>query len=541
MISIIGKQMIFPNEEQTFVIGDDETVSREFIMKRYEADRIDLSVLTFRLDLQYKSGAKNTALLVKSIQDETITLLWDVTKEDFPETGTVFIDMRAFDETGAVRWTTVKTPIFVETTIDTPGDYTGDLSELEQMEAAISKVLDSEADRVAAENQRILNETVREENEQARQEAEQKRQTDTEAAIKAAEAATEKANNAVGPQGPMGPMGPQGETGPAGPQGPKGDKGDTGSQGPMGQTGSKGEKGDPFTYNDFTQEQLEALTGPTGPQGATGAQGPKGDTGEMGPQGPKGDTGDIGPQGPKGDTGETGPQGPKGDKGDTGRGLQILGYYETEEALREKVPSPDAGDAYGIGTVAPYDIYIFDSVEKDWKNNGKIQGPAGPKGDTGAQGPAGEKGDTGETGPQGEKGDPFTYADFTEEQLAALTGPQGHKGDTGAQGPAGPQGEMGPQGPKGDTGETGPQGPKGDTGETGPQGPKGDTGETGPQGPAGEKGEQGNPTTVNGKTGESIELVMADILCVDDTTAEKYKLGVDNGGLYYELMEGGGA
>lgn len=437
MISIIGKQMIFPNEEQTFVIGDDETVSREFIMKRYEADRIDLSALTFRLDLQYKSGAKNTALLVKSIQEETITLLWDVTKEDFPETGTVFIDMRAFDDTGAVRWTTVKTPIFVETTIDTPGDYTGDLSELEQMEAAISKVLDSEADRVAAENQRILNETVREENEQARQEAEQKRQTDTEAAIKAAEEATEKANNAVGPQGPMGPMGPQGETGPAGPQGPKGDKGDTGSQGPMGQTGPKGEKGDPFTYNDFTPEQLEALTGP---------------------QGPKGDTGETGPQGPKGDTGETGPQGPKGDKGDTGRGLQILGYYETEEVLREKVPSPDAGDAYGIGTADPYDIYVFDGVEQDWKNNGKIQGP---QGETGPEGPQGEKGDTGAQGPQG---------------------PAGEKGDTG---------ETGPQGPKGDTGEMGPQGPKGDTGETGPQGPKGDTGEQGPQGPAGPKGDTG--------------------------------------------------
>ena len=208
---------------------------------------------------------------------------------------------------------------------------------------------------------------------------------------------------------------------------------------------------------------------------------------------------------------------------------------------RSKVPTPDAGDANGIGTVAPYDIYIFDSVEKDWKNNGKIQGPAGPKGDTGAQGPVGEKGDTGETGPQGEKGDPFTYADFTKEQLAALIGPQGPKGDTGAQGPAGPQGEMGPQGPKGDTGETGSQGPKGDTGDTGPAGPQGIPGEAGPQGPAGEKGEQGTPTTVNGKTGESIELVMADILCVDDTTAEKYKLGVDNGGLYYEMMEGGEA
>ena len=57
--------------------------------------------------------------------------------------------------------------------------------------------------------------------------------------------------------------------------------------------------------------------------------------------------------------------------------------------------------------------------------------------------------------------------------VPAMQGPQGPKGDTGA---------TGPQGPKGDTGATGPQGPKGDTG---PAGPKGDTGDVGPAGPAG--------------------------------------------------------
>lgn len=39
------------------------------------------------------------------------------------------------------------------------------------------------------------------------------------------------------------------------------------------------------------------------------------------------------------------------------------------------------------------------------------------------------------TGPKGEKGDPFTYEDFTPEQLEALRGP---KGDPGPQGPPGP-------------------------------------------------------------------------------------------------------
>ena len=82
-------------------------------------------------------------------------------------------------------------------------------------------------------------------------------------------------------------------------------------------------------------------------------------------------------------------------------------------------------------------------------------------------------------GPKGDKGDPFTYADFTPEQLAGL---KGEKGDTG------PQGLQGLQGPKGDPGEQGPQGPKGDTGEQGPQGEKGDKGDIGPQGPKGDDG-----------------------------------------------------
>ena len=125
------------------------------------------------------------------------------------------------------------------------------------------------------------------------------------------------------------------------------------------------------------------------------------------------------------------------------------------------------------------------------------------------------RGPQGETGPQGEKGDtgdPFTYEDFTEEQLAGLIGPQGEQGIQGIQGPkgdaftyddfteeqlealTGPQGETGPQGIQGPQGDpftyddfteeqladlVGPQGPTGPTGSTGPQGPTGSTGATG--------------------------------------------------------------
>ena len=269
-----------------------------------------------------------------------------------------------------------------------------------------------------------------------------------------------------------------------------------------------------------------AILGPKGDPGETGPQGPKGDPGETGPQGLKGDPGETGPQGPKGDPGETGPQGPKGAKGEDGKAFTILGYYESLSALQAAVATPEDGVAYGVGAAAPYDIYVWDAVGKQWVNNGAIQGPKGDQGETGPQGP---KGDQGETGPQGPKGDPGTTGDKGAQGKSAYdlwleagnvgteadfllslkgeTGPQGPKGgpgdpgETGPQGPQGDQGETGPQGPKGDPGETGPQGPKGDQGETGPQGPKGDQGETGPQGPKGDQGETG-PQGPKGDTGD---------------------------------------
>lgn len=160
--------------------------------------------------------------------------------------------------------------------------------------------------------------------------------------------------------------------------------------------------------------------------------------------------------------GDTGPQGPQGVKGETGTGLTILGQYATVEALQAAVPSPTAGMAYNVGSAPPYRIYIWSGTE--WMDNGPLQGAPG------------------ETGAQGPKGDPFTYADFTPEQLEGLRGPQGPKGDTGAKGDKGDKGETGAQGPKGETGERGPQGEpgiQGAAGPTGPQGPKGETGDDG--------------------------------------------------------------
>lgn len=89
-------------------------------------------------------------------------------------------------------------------------------------------------------------------------------------------------------------------------------------------------------------------------------------------KGSKGDEGPQGEQGPQGLQGEVGPQGAQGIPGEK-------------------------------GDVGP-------------------QGVQGVKGETG---PIGPQGITGPPGPKGEKGDPFTYKDFTPEQLESLKGPKG--------------------------------------------------------------------------------------------------------------------
>lgn len=83
---------------------------------------------------------------------------------------------------------------------------------------------------------------------------------------------------------------------------------------------------------------------------------------------------------PKGEQGVPGPEGqtgPRGPQGAPGTGLDILGHYDTEDALRSAVSAPAVGDAYGVGAEAPYDIYVFDGVTLDWKNYGQLGGGGG--------------------------------------------------------------------------------------------------------------------------------------------------------------------
>ena len=134
-------------------------------------------------------------------------------------------------------------------------------------------------------------------------------------------------------------------------------------------------------------------------------------------------------------------------------------------------------------------------------------------------------GSKGSKGDKGDKGDPFTYEDFTSEQLAALKGEKGDKGDKGGKGDIGPQGEQGPQGPQGPKGDQGIQGEKGATGDRGAPFTYADfTAEqlAGLKGEKGDKGDTGQSAyesaVVSGYSGTQEEFY-ADLAAVDNLAA----------------------
>ena len=218
---------------------------------------------------------------------------------------------------------------------------------------------------------------------------------------------------------------------------------------------------------------------PQGPQGPRGPEGPRGGPGATGPKGEPGEaaTVEIGsvttgapgtsaevtnsgtakaavlnftiPQGPQGAKGDTGPQGPQGE---TGEGFVVKGYFATLSALQSGVPSPSAGDAYGVGSAEPYDIYIWDGVNSAWVNNGPLQGAKGPQGDPGSAATI-EIG-TVTTAPAGSDA-AVTNSGTSSAAVLNFTIPQGA---TGPQGPAGVDGSPGPAGADGAPGAAGPAG-----------------------------------------------------------------------------------
>lgn len=273
-----------------------------------------------------------------------------------------------------------------------------------------------------------------------------------------------------GEQGPPGPPGEpgrngidglNGERGLQGPPGPPGAPGKDGLNGDPGPKGEPGKDGKPFTYDMFTQEQLENLKGPRG---------------EQGPPGPPG-TGanvDLSAYTTKQDAENLYLK-----KVDIRNYLTMLGdpKYALKTELNDYLSKTDATNNYAqkgwatqtfaykndLGTfikkneIAQYALTpgdassryvnklegqsfaqkseLSDYVKKTEINQyaSSTQGPPGPKGEPFKYSDFTQDQLNALKGPKGDKGEPFKYSDFTEEQLNALRGPKGDPGSGGGQ------------------------------------------------------------------------------------------------------------
>ena len=273
-----------------------------------------------------------------------------------------------------------------------------------------------------------------------------------------------------GEQGPPGPPGEpgrngidglNGERGLQGPPGPPGAPGKDGVNGGPGPKGEPGKDGKPFTYDMFTQEQLESLKGPRG---------------EQGPPGPPG-TGanvDLSPYATKQEADNLYLK-----KVDIRNYLTMIGdpKYALKEELNNYLSKTDATNNYAqkgwatqtfaykndLGTfikkneIAQYALTpgdastryvnklegqsfaqkseLSDYVKKTEINQytSSTQGPPGPKGEPFKYSDFTQDQLNALKGPKGDKGEPFKYSDFTAEQLQALRGPKGDPGSGGGQ------------------------------------------------------------------------------------------------------------
>lgn len=237
-------------------------------------------------------------------------------------------------------------------------------------------------------------------------------------------------------------------------------KGRDGKDGERGSDGLNGSDGKDFTYEDFTEEQLENLklkivetefdedgntivsltdgssfTVNKGSQGVQGERGLQGEQGVQGLKGDKGDRGDTGLQGERGEQGEQGIQGIKGDKGEDGyTPIKGVDYFDGKDGK-------DGTDGLS---------FDYESLTEEQKAEIKGEkGDRGLKGDKGEDGYTPVKGVDYFDGAKGDKGDALTWDDLTQTQRNSLKGEKGDKGDTGARGEQGDKGEDGADGKDG--------------------------------------------------------------------------------------------
>lgn len=155
MITVRNRTLIVPEGER--VIGTDYDSNSEVRQFRVEKapGGIDISHLVFRLDLMYQGETYDTCKLEKEEHDDYMILTWTVAVGNVSHPGTVWISLRAIDEAGSVKWGSNKAAVYVQASVNTPGNISG-MAELEEYEKKVEESLQKSAEALSAANEATI-------------------------------------------------------------------------------------------------------------------------------------------------------------------------------------------------------------------------------------------------------------------------------------------------------------------------------------------------------------------------------------------------
>ena len=171
MIRLVGRKLLFGSDEEYLgTTYDENTGKRTFIRDRRSPDSQDLSTLSFYVLMNYQDGTVDMQDLEKSVTDDEITLIWNLSDTIFKHEGHCFIWVRALDEQKVTRWSSEKAVVYI--TDAGSGDFSPSAADSETLE----KIIKAETARAEAETKRAAAETAREDAETARGNAETKRE-----------------------------------------------------------------------------------------------------------------------------------------------------------------------------------------------------------------------------------------------------------------------------------------------------------------------------------------------------------------------------
>lgn len=221
MIIVKDRKLLFPaGEDRIGTTYDNQVEGRIFRLNRFSTGGEDLSELNYYIDLKYGNDAYDTAALGKEIQEESVLLRWEILSPMLQVPGTALINLRGYNAKGTVKYASFQAPVYIEDAINTPGNYSGSLTEFEQLEQNIveqqeklkqdfqneTEKLEDAVDKKIAEvdqNQEEweAGERERQQNEEKREEADRKRDQKVDGFLESYEEALETAKKQAGASG----------------------------------------------------------------------------------------------------------------------------------------------------------------------------------------------------------------------------------------------------------------------------------------------------------------------------------------------------